>query len=155
MKVGSKAKKIKRQAKKDHRTRKHSSRKGTARSLPYSGGGLCSGGLCPGGGVSEGNFIPGEGGLCLWGVSVQEGSPWQRLPPPVNRITDRCKKHYFAATSLRAVINDRHQRKCSLLVLLSFGVNWPYHTLLPTEHSGVHQSSFNPVWCHHSGFCHV
>ena len=29
--------------------------------------------------------------------------PWTETPPSVNRITDRCKKHYLAKTSLWAV----------------------------------------------------
>ena len=72
------------------------------------------GGLCPEGSLSKGSLC--SRGLCLEGlcpggisprgVSVQGMSVQGGLPdrdPPVSKITDRCKKHYLAATSLRAV----------------------------------------------------
>ena len=81
----------------------HSSRMRTTRSLPNGGGGLCPG----------------------WSLS---GRP----PPPVNRITDRCKNITFPQLRLRAVIN------CRTL----------YYTLLQIWHQNV--LSFlppaNEVW---------
>ena len=47
------------------------------------------------------------GGVCLWGGLPGGGLP--DTPPTVNGmmewLTDRCKKHYLAATTLRTVIN--------------------------------------------------
>ena len=57
-----------------------------------SGGVSVHGGLCPVGSLSKG------GRVCL-GVSLTE-TPF----PPVNRMTDMCKKHYLTATLLQVVI---------------------------------------------------
>ena len=48
------------------------------RVVSAQGGGVCPGGCLPGGG----------GGVCPGGLP--KGGIWQ-TPPPVNRITDRCK----------------------------------------------------------------
>ena len=38
-----------------------------------------------------------------WQRSPLDRDPWTETPPPPNRITNRCKKHYLAAASLREV----------------------------------------------------
>ena len=110
----------------------HPSRMCTARSLPWGGGSLSrrsvsvQGSLYPGGGggsLSRGSlsrrFLSRVGwGWCLCprslsrGVSVQGVSDWGvfvvgslsgRPPPPVNRMTDRCKNITFLQLRLRAV----------------------------------------------------
>ena len=106
----------------------HSSRMRTGRSLivccsllPEGGGGLVPGVLPGRGGWSQGGS-PWQGGFSLaGGFSLGcpwpgGGSPWQgglpgggfflADPPPVNRMTDRCKNITLATTSLRPVINS-------------------------------------------------
>ena len=56
---------------------------------------------CEGGSLIGGGSL--SRGVSVWGVSVQGGLPDRDSPPPVNRITNRCKKHYLAATLLCAV----------------------------------------------------
>ena len=108
----------------------HSSRMRTGRSLTVfrslqpGGGGTWSGGvylvrggvpgpggvyLVPGGctwsqgGVpGPGGGVPGPGGGCTWS---RGGVPGQVLPPPVNRMTNRCKNITLAKTSFRPVTN--------------------------------------------------
>ena len=94
----------------------HSSRMRTGRSLtvwrgsPFGGGGGC---LLPGGG---GVVVPpsrGSGGLLPGGASLWGGASFLGVcgipacteadPPPVNRMTNRCKNITLATTSLRAV----------------------------------------------------
>ena len=69
--------------------------------------GVCLGRVSAWGGVvsSQGVCLP--GGVCP-GVSAQEGKclPWRVTDTPCDRMTDRCKKHYLATTSLRAVISS-------------------------------------------------
>ena len=75
-------------ARKDQRIGMHSSRIGTACSLPYRG-------LCPGGSLSGGDlsrvFVLGVGGaLCRGRESLCPGVSVRETPsPPVNRMTDR------------------------------------------------------------------
>ena len=69
--------------------------------------GVCSGGVSAPGGVLSGGCLL-LGGL-LWGVSVPGGCvvsqhALRQTPPPVNRMTDRCKNIILATTSLRPVI---------------------------------------------------
>ena len=48
-----------------------------------------------------------RGGVCSWGVG--DGIPActeADTPPPVNRMTDRCKNITLATTSLRPVVNQ-------------------------------------------------
>ena len=95
-------------------------------------GGVWSGGCVPGpggwgGGVSGPGGVPGPGGagvsglggvvvclvwgglVCLvWGggclvQGVCLSALWDTTPPPVNRMTDRCKNITLATTSLRPV----------------------------------------------------
>ena len=92
------------------KTRMHSSRMRTGRSLTV----CCS--LFLGGGVSAlgGCLLP--GGLLQWGVSAPRGRGvypsmhWGRhppFPPPVDRILDtRLWKYYLGPTSLRPVMRD-------------------------------------------------
>ena len=87
-------------------------------------GGVCSGGVSAlGGGVCSqgGCLLPGGvsalGGLCLLrgvcsrGVSAPGGVSQHALrqipPPPVNRMTNRCKNITLATTSLRPVIKKK------------------------------------------------
>ena len=61
----------------------------------------------PGGGVSGrgggGGSVPGPGGVvCLVG-GVCLSALWDTTPPPVNRMTNRCKNITLATTSLRPV----------------------------------------------------
>ena len=70
-------------------------------------GGVCSGGgVCSSGGVCSVGGVCSEGSL-LWGVSAPGGVVSQhalrRTPPPVKRMTDRCKNITLATTSLRPV----------------------------------------------------
>ena len=99
-------------------TRMHSRRMCTGRSLTICRsvlpGGLCfpwgcfPGGVCfPGVCASRGVCFPGEG-VCFPGEGgvLPGGYPsihWGRSPPPVNRMTDRCKNITLATTSLRPV----------------------------------------------------
>ena len=76
-------------------TRMHSSRMRTVRSS-----GRLLGGVCPGGGVSAR-----EG--------VHPSMHWGRHPPPVDRMTDRCKNITFPQLRLRTVImSGLHLLKC-------------------------------------------
>ena len=95
------------------RTRMHSSRMRTGRSLTV----CCS--LFPGGCLLQGGGVPGRGGggVCSGGVSAPEGGGvpgpgvgvsqhalMQTPPPPVDRILDtRLWKYYLGPTSLRPV----------------------------------------------------
>ena len=96
----------------------HSSRMRTGRSLTvfrslqpeggctWSGGGTWSGGVyfVPGG-VPGPRGVPGPGGVPGRGVPGSRGGvPDQVLPPPVNRMTNRCKNITLAKTSFRPVI---------------------------------------------------
>ena len=94
-----------------------------------------AGGVCFGGSALGGSA---PGGVCSGGVSAPRGvsAPWGCLllggsapggsaprgefgipacievdPPPVNRMTDRCKNITLATTSLRAVINGLYCTK--------------------------------------------
>ena len=77
----------------------------------------------------RGGGLPGLGGLpdwgspWSWGVSLVRGSPWswesipactEADPPPVNRMTNRCKNITLATTSLRPVIMFGHMTKCPI-----------------------------------------
>ena len=90
-------------------------------------GGVCSGGKCLLGGVVS---APGGVYVCLggggaWSGGVGVPGPWgsapggvpgpggvgipaciEAEPPPVNRMTDRCKNITLATTSLRPVISQ-------------------------------------------------
>ena len=91
-----------------HATRMHSSRMRTGRSLTVcqvcvcvcvcQRGGGCAGGGCQRRGVPEGWSGPMGEGV----VVVSQHAPRQ-TPPPVNRMTDRCKNITLAATSFRPV----------------------------------------------------
>ena len=107
-----------------YKTRMHSSRMRTGRSLTVCRSLLPRGGVC----------FPGVGGVCLWGVSapgdvsaprrvsalggvsaprgclLPEGGvvsqhALRQTLPPVNRMKNRCKNITLATTSLRPVIN--------------------------------------------------
>ena len=71
-------------------TRMHSSRMRTDRSKT-----VCQS-LLRGGGAYSGGLLSGEGG----GIPACTEAD----PPPVNRMTDRCKNITLATTSLRPVI---------------------------------------------------
>ena len=61
----------------------------------------------PGGCTWSRGGVPGLGG-CTWSRGVYlvwGGVPGQVLPPPVNRMTNRCKNITLAKTSFRLVIN--------------------------------------------------
>ena len=89
--------------------------------LPGPGGGVCSWGVyLPGlGGEpawSWGVYLPGPRGVYLPGQGVYLPGPGRmymrgpgrgpgQVPPPVNRMTDRCKNITLAKTSFRPVIN--------------------------------------------------
>ena len=67
--------------------------------MPGPGGGVCAwsrGGAAPRGGV------PGPGGVGI--PACIEAQP----PPPVNRMTNRCKNITLATTSLRPVKSSVH-----------------------------------------------
>ena len=91
---------------------------------PYAGrggGGIQSRGGLPGlgglglwsrGGLPSPGGVSGPGGVCLvWGglwsrggFSLADPPARENPPPPVNRMTDRCKNITLATTSLRPVI---------------------------------------------------
>ena len=79
-------------------------------SASHGGGGcLLPGGSAPGGCLPGlGGCLPGPGGWCLLlgGAWSGGGIPacTEAEPPPVNRMTDRCKNITLATTSLRPVI---------------------------------------------------
>ena len=50
-----------------------------------------------------------SGGVCSWGGGWYPSMHWGRPPPPVNRMTDRCKNITFT-TSLRTVITNQLNR---------------------------------------------
>ena len=99
--------------------RMHSSRMRTGHSLTVCcrllPGGVSpwQGGVLPGRGVwSREGVLPGRGGILPGGGDFpgRGGSPWQGggcspywRPPPVNRMTNRCKNITLATTSLRPV----------------------------------------------------
>ena len=109
------------------------------------GGDVCSWGcLLPGGHLLPGVSAPGRyllqgvsapgsvcsqgsapGGLLPGSVVSQHALRQTPHPPPVNRMTDRCKNITLATTSLWPVINDKQQRQFSLSLPFSFGVNEP------------------------------
>ena len=68
-----------------------------SRGVPGSGGGTWSGGGVCSGGVSAPGGVPGLGGL------VSQHALRQNPPPPVNRMTDRCKNINLVTTLLRPV----------------------------------------------------
>ena len=105
-------------------TRMHSSRMRTGRSLTVccsllpGGGPVPEGGSPWQGGSGPGGVLPGRGGLVPGGFSLAGGvlpggggSPYWR-PPPVNRMTNRCKNITLATTSLRPVIIHKNFRFC-------------------------------------------
>ena len=64
------------------------------------GGWLLGGHVCSGGMSALGGLLLGD--VCSWGVwypSMHQG----RHPPPVNRMTNRCKNITLATTALRPV----------------------------------------------------
>ena len=65
--------------------------------MPAGGVPAWRGGACWGGGCLLGG-MPAGGGVCWGGVPGQ-------VPPPVNRMTDRCKNITLAKTSFRPVKN--------------------------------------------------
>ena len=117
-----------------YKTRMHSSRMRTARSLTVcrgllSGWGVCSRGrgcaggcargevcegvpegVCQRGGVPEGG-VPGgvPEGVWSWGGVVSQHA-LRQTPPPVNRMTNSSKNITLATTSLRPVINVNFTR---------------------------------------------
>ena len=64
---------------------------------------LVWGGTWSQGGCTWSQGVPGPGG----GYLVPGGVPGQVLPPPVNRMTNRCKNITLAKTSFRPVIRRR------------------------------------------------
>ena len=67
------------------------------------GGGTWSRGVCSGG-VSAPGGVPGPGVGCLVrGVGIPACFEAEPPPPPVNRMTDRCKNINLATTLLRPV----------------------------------------------------
>ena len=79
---------------------------------PYAGvcfrGGVCFPGGCASGGSGPGGVMSGpEGGSAPGGVSGPGGGVSQhalrQTPPPVDRMTNRCKNITLATTSLRPV----------------------------------------------------
>ena len=107
-------------------TRMHSSRMRTGRSLTvfrsllFLGGwgvsgpggvwswGVWSRGVWSRGVWSQRGLVPGgsgPGGVWSWGVSGRGGSAGQ-VPPPVNRMTNRCKNITLAKTSFRPVTSQ-------------------------------------------------
>ena len=57
----------------------------------------------PGGFLHPGGFSIQGGSAPGGGLSMPEGGVWQGEPPPVNRMTDRCKNITLAKTSFRPV----------------------------------------------------
>ena len=103
----------------------HSSRMRTGRSLTV----CCS--LLPWGG---GGVLPGRG-MSPWrgGSPWQGGSPYWRHPPPVNRMTNRCKNITLATTSLRPV-----KRYCGIIFYILEGVKRKtYSVLLTSSRKGI------------------
>ena len=139
------------------RTRMHSSRMRTGRSLTVccsllpGGGGLP--GLGGGSAWSRGSAwsggsawswgvclvrrcLPGQRGVCLvWGVSAWFWGVLRR--PPVDRITDTCKNITLATTSLRPVINTNaiFRGQLSLLSGVSVLCEEPWHTFVHDSNS--------------------
>ena len=84
------------------------------------GGGWCAwsgGGGVPGPGgwcvwsrrvvcLVQGGCVPGPGGLPQWLVGYHSPPDQAHHPPPVNRMTNRCKNITLATTSLRPVKTD-------------------------------------------------
>ena len=76
-------------------------------SAPGVGGGVWSGGSAWSGGGSA------PGGVCL-------SAFWDTTPPPVNRMTNRCKNITLATTSLRPVTILHYINNRTLITVL-----WP------------------------------
>ena len=100
--------------------------------LPGAGGSTClvGGGTClvPGGTCLVPGGASGPGG-CVWswgGTCLARGGAWLGTPPPVNRMTDRCKNITLAKTSFRPV------KITSLLYGLCFRITIPCARLLCT-----------------------
>ena len=133
------------------------------------------GGVCSGRGVSGpgGSSMPGVGGVwsgvssmlggvCSRGVSglgdVWQGEPPHagRTPPPVNRMTDRCKNITFAKTSFRLVkihCYYRLQRSCEGYVFTGvcpwggLGGVWWWYPSMPCRFPGPHpRGKFRGIW---------
>ena len=101
-------------------TRLHSSRMRTAHALTISPSMLCARGcMLLGGALSRGCIVQGvpapggmhgSGGCLVWGVPglggrvVVSQHALRQIPPPVNRMTNRCKNITLPQTCLRAVI---------------------------------------------------
>ena len=66
---------------------------------------LSRGCLFPGGCLLLGGCVYSQG-VCSQGVVVSQDALRQTPPPPVNRMTDRCKNITLATTSLRPVIKN-------------------------------------------------
>ena len=91
-------------------------------------GGVCSGGVS----VCSGGRCLLQGGVCSGGgVSVPGGVyvlSQQTLPPPVNRMTNRCKNIILATTSLRPVITMRvySDKTCTCMRSVPSGLTCPH-----------------------------
>ena len=130
----------------------HSSRMCTVRTVRRSGclrGVSVHGGVCPGWGVCLGGCLP-------------RGRVSAQTPPPVNRITDRCKKHYLSASAV--VDGNESVIYCTALITRSYiytlfksSTQHPYHTSLmahshrtgPGQGQGLGKDRF----LHYSMYC--
>ena len=89
--------------------------------------------FCPGRvsvqGVSASQGVSAQGDVGLPGTSAQGGVCLSH--PPMDRMTDTCKKHYLAATTLRTVITRGH-RCMSCHFLFHQKGNIPDNSPVPT-----------------------
>ena len=84
-------------------------------------GGVCSGGVCSEGVSALGGCLL-RGGACLLLGGFCSGGC---LPDtPVNRMTDRCKKHYLAATNLQTVQGWNQDSFKTALINISLTTYW-------------------------------
>ena len=112
----------------------HSSRMRTGRSLTVFRSLQPGGVYLVRGGVRGPGRVPGLGGCTwsggvylVWGVYLvrgggtwsREGCTWSGTPPPVNRMTNKCKNITLAKTSFRPVIID-------ILIKFEVFMNSPY-----------------------------
>ena len=112
--------------KRQFRTKMHSSRMGTGRSLTVCPGGggsaLGLGGVCFWGCLLLGGCVSAPGAVCSRGCLFQLVASQHALrqTPPLDWITDTSKNITLATTSLRPVINENDSFKWLLHLIL-----WP------------------------------
>ena len=106
----------------------HSSRMRTGRSYTTVCWSLLpgEGGVCSGGGAWSGGIC--SGGVCSVGVCSRGGIPAciEAEPPPVNRMTNRCKNITLATTSLRPVIKAQDLAFSNLQNILTLSLSALY-----------------------------